>query len=237
MRSFMKIAEPTMHELVPAKFPRWKRILDLVIVLVGLPFWLLLMLLLGMLVKMADRGPVLFRQQRIGYRGKPFYCLKFRSMKLDAEHALHEALLDRLIKTPSPMTKLDATGDPRLIRFGRVLRATGLDELPQIINVIRGEMSLVGPRPCTPFEYERYLPAQKQRVNVPPGLTGYWQVNGKNRTTFGQMIDMDLYYTNNLSLWMDLRILYSTIPALAAQVWELWTGNRSKHDTKKPVAE
>jgi len=208
----------TGRTAAPSVFPRWKYRFDLAFIVLTLPFWLPLMLCLGLLIFCLDPGPILFRQQRIGYRGKPFTCLKFRTMKTGAEPGAHEALLDRLIGAEAPMTKLDNLGDPRLIPLARILRASGLDELPQLFNVLRGEMSLVGPRPCTPFEYERYTPAQRGRSNVPPGLTGYWQVNGKNTTTFAQMIEMDLHYANHFSPWMDLSILFRTIPALLAQV-------------------
>jgi lipopolysaccharide/colanic/teichoic acid biosynthesis glycosyltransferase len=116
------------------------------------------------------------------------------------------------------MTKLDAVGDTRLIPGGRFLRASGLDELPQIFNVLRGEMSLVGPRPCLPKEFERYQPSELERVNALPGLTGYWQVNGKNYTTFKEMIAMDLFYIRNMSIWLDLTIMFRTIPTLIKEV-------------------
>ena len=145
---------------------------------------------------------------------------KFRSMKVDVETAMHERYLERLIQADCPMTKLDASGDPRLIPGGRLLRAGGLDELPQIINVIRGEMSLVGPRPCTPHEFARYRPWQRDRVNAPPGLTGYWQVHGKNKTTFHEMIVMDMFYAHNMTLKLDLEILLRTLPAVTMQVLE-----------------
>ena len=118
------------------------------------------------------------------------------------------------------MTKLDAR-DPRIIPWGRFLRATGLDELPQIFNVLRGEMSLVGPRPCTRVEFERYEDWQQERVSAVPGLTGYWQVNGKNKTTFQQMIEMDLFYAKNVSLGLDLWIIMRTPAALFTQTREL----------------
>jgi lipopolysaccharide/colanic/teichoic acid biosynthesis glycosyltransferase len=119
-----------------------------------------------------------------------------------------------------PMTKLDAAGDPRLIAGGRFLRASGLDELPQIFNVLRGEMSLVGPRPCLPHEFARYGAWQQERVNALPGLTGFWQVNGKNKTSFSEMIAMDIFYARNMSLGLDLRIILKTIPALIEQTLE-----------------
>jgi lipopolysaccharide/colanic/teichoic acid biosynthesis glycosyltransferase len=117
------------------------------------------------------------------------------------------------------MTKLDAV-DPRLILGGRFLRAAGLDELPQIFNVLRGEMSLVGPRPCTVIEFQSYRPEQRERVNAPPGITGFWQVNGKNKTTFKEMIAMDIFYANNMSLFLDLAIIWKTISVVVHQTIE-----------------
>lgn len=181
--------------------------------------WLPLMLLIMCLIKLVSPGPALYRQKRIGYRGRTFMIFKFRSMKVNAETGSHEEYLGKLIRSESPMTKLDAT-DSRLIVFGRWLRATGLDELPQLFNVLRGEMSLVGPRPCTDREFEHYLPWQKARVNAPPGLTGYWQVNGKNKTTFNQMMRMDLYYARKMSFLLDLSIIFRTVPAVLEQTLE-----------------
>jgi exopolysaccharide production protein ExoY len=120
------------------------------------------------------------------------------------------------------MRKLDAAGDSRLIPAGRFLRASGLDELPQIFNVIRGEMTLVGPRPCLPNEFERYERWQQLRAYVPPGLTGHWQVSGKNNTTFNEMIAMDFSYIDNMSLWFDLSIMLKTLPVLASETFEAW---------------
>ena len=120
------------------------------------------------------------------------------------------------------MTKLDSRRDPRLIPFGAALRATGLDELPQLINVLRGEMSIVGPRPCIPYEYELYEPWQRQRFNAVPGLTGLWQVSGKNRTTFTEMIRLDIEYSQRQSVGLDLKIVLKTLPAL----WQQCLDNR-----------
>lgn len=119
------------------------------------------------------------------------------------------------------MTKLDAAGDPRIIPLGRLLRASGLDELPQIFNVLLGDMSLVGPRPCTPHEFSCYEPWQRFRFNALPGLTGYWQVHGKNKTTFSQMIAMDIHYVRSMSFLMDLSIMLMTFPTILGQVLEV----------------
>jgi lipopolysaccharide/colanic/teichoic acid biosynthesis glycosyltransferase len=125
---------------------------------------------------------------------------------------------------------MDARGDSRLIPGGRLIRASGLDELPQIINVLRGEMSLVGPRPCLPYEYDKYTSWQRDRFNAVPGLTGLWQVSGKNRTTFDEMIRLDIRYAQDKSLSLDLRIMLKTIPAMLSQLLDA----RSK---SRPVAQ
>jgi lipopolysaccharide/colanic/teichoic acid biosynthesis glycosyltransferase len=125
------------------------------------------------------------------------------------------------------MVKMDARGDSRLIPGGWLIRASGLDELPQIINVLRGEMSLIGPRPCVPYEFEKYLPWQRERFNAVPGLTGLWQVSGKNRTTFEEMIRLDIQYSRNVSLWMDLKIILLTVPALLVQISDTVRGKKA----------
>lgn len=139
---------------------------------------------------------------------------------MHAQTAQHELHLERLMRGEAPMTKLDA-GDARIIPGGRVLRAAGLDELPQILNILRGEMSLVGPRPCTRVEFRRCEEWQRERVKVSPGLTGYWQVNGKNRSTFRQMIEMDLFYAKHVSLSFDLWVVLMTPATLFGQILEL----------------
>ena len=208
--------------------PRWKRILDVTCVLVTLPFWLPLIVLVMAWIAIASRGPVFFRQERVGYRRRPFMIFKFRTMHVNADTQTHAEYFFRLMEEDCPMTKLDAAGDPRLIAGGCFLRASGLDELPQIFNVLRGEMSLVGPRPCLPHEFERYGAWQQERVNAPPGLTGFWQVNGKNKTTFSEMIAMDIFYARNMSPGLDLRIILKTIPALVEQTLE----RRRAHETE-----
>jgi lipopolysaccharide/colanic/teichoic acid biosynthesis glycosyltransferase len=176
------------------------------------------MTLVATWIALVSKGPVFYCQERIGFRGKRFTMFKFRSMKVCAETGAHESHFTHLIESDAPMTKLDAVGDSRLIPLGAFLRAAGLDELPQILNVIRGEMSLVGPRPCTPYELQHYETDHLVRVDVPPGLTGYWQVNGKNSTTFRQMITMDLFYAKNSSLLLDLEILARTGTVLVDQL-------------------
>ena len=208
--------------------PLWKRLLDLVLVALTVPVVLPLMFGVAMLIKLVSPGPALFRQERIGLCGRRFTCFKFRTMVVDADTSLHQGHFDRLVGSNEPMLKLDAKGDPRLISCARLLRTMGLDELPQIFNVVRGEMSLVGPRPCLPYEYANYSPHHRQRFDTVPGLTGLWQVSGKNQTTFEEMIDLDIYYGHKKTLWMDLKIICRTIPAIIAQTREL-------HETKREV--
>jgi lipopolysaccharide/colanic/teichoic acid biosynthesis glycosyltransferase len=201
--------------------PTWKRTLDLALILLLSPALVLLGSAVALLVKLGSPGPILFRQKRIGYQGAEFTCLKFRTMRAHAETESHRRHTENLIKSKVPMVKLDARKDPRLVPLGSVLRATGLDELPQVINVLRGEMSLVGPRPCIPYEYELYEPWQRRRFNAAPGLTGLWQVSGKNRTTFEEMIQLDIAYSETLSLPLDVKIIFKTFPAVWGQYSEL----------------
>jgi len=200
--------------------PTSKRFFDLTFIALTTPCWLPLMLIIALGIKIVSPGPIYFCQERVGYRGRRFVCFKFRSMKVNADTQAHEDYLAQLMQEDRPMTKLDAAGDPRLIPYGRLFRATGLDELPQIFNVIRGEMCLVGPRPCTRSEYDSYSHLQQKRFHAPAGITGYWQVSGKNKTTFSEMIEMDINYANNMSIWLDLWIILKTVPVLTCQIFE-----------------
>ena len=220
-----------------AEVPSWKRILDVTCILLSTPLWLPVVMILALWIKLASPGPIFFRQERVGHRGRRFMILKFRTMKLNVETRTHEHHLEQLINANVPMTKLDSAGDPRIIAGGRILRATGLDELPQLFNVLRGEMSLVGPRPCTPHEFKKYKMWQRDRVNAPPGLTGYWQVNGKNKTTFTEMINLDIFYSKNMSLWLDLWIMLKTPLALAVQLIETRILARGANRAHKSVTE
>ena len=200
--------------------PRGKRVLDVVLILLTLPVVLPLAVLIGIVIRCVSTGPILFQQERVGYRGSRFMCLKFRTMFCGAETSTHQGHLQQLMSSDAPMIKMDAKGDKRIIPFGRLLRASGLDELPQLINVLKGEMSLVGPRPCLPYEAGQYLPWQKERFNTVPGLTGLWQVSGKNKTTFTKMIQLDIEYSRRKNLFLDLMIIVKTPLALLAQLLE-----------------
>ena len=202
----------------PEVMPAWKRAVDVACCLLALPVFALVTLVIAIGMKLASPGPVLFRQERVGYRSRRFMCYKFRTMVIGADTETHQHYCDGLICSNAPMVKMDAQGDARIIPGGWLLRASGLDELPQIINVLRGDMSLVGPRPCVPYEYEKYLPWQRERFRSLPGLTGLWQVSGKNRTTFDEMIRWDIRYAHNVSWWLDLKIILLTVPALVQQI-------------------
>jgi lipopolysaccharide/colanic/teichoic acid biosynthesis glycosyltransferase len=198
--------------------PLWKRFRESTLVAVGTPVWVPLGVLIAAWVKLVSPGPALFRQERIGHMGARFRCLKFRTMKVNADTAVHREHLNHLMTSNRPMKKLDAAGDGRLIPGGLWLRTLGLDELPQIINVLRGEMSLVGPRPSTAYEYEMYQPQHRQRCETLPGLTGLWQVKGKNRTTFEKMMELDITYVKTKSFLLDVKILARTPLAILLQV-------------------
>lgn len=213
--------------------PLWKRALDFVGCLVALPFLGLCTVFMLVLIKCYSPGPVFYRQERIGYMGRRFKIYKFRTMRAGADCRVHQNYCKELIRSNAPLVKLDSRGDSRLIPFAWLIRACGLDELPQIINVLRGEMSLVGPRPCLPVEFEQFVSWQRQRCDVLPGLTGLWQVSGKNRTTFEEMIRLDLQYIQELSLWLDLRIVVLTPVSLWTQLAET---RRARKRSDLPVA-
>jgi len=190
--------------------------------LLALPLSFLLLPVFGVIalaIKMNSKGPVFYRAQAVGKNGKPFTIYKFRSMEVDTSHDLHRDYVSRLIKGEikngeNKDQPLKITDDPRVTSVGKFLRKWSLDELPQIINVIKGEMSLVGPRPCLPYEYELYKDWHKKRTSVRPGITGLWQVAGRSAVAFEDMILLDLYYVYNRSLFMDMNTMYETLFAV-----------------------
>lgn len=214
--------------------PFWKRSIDIICALLAMPVLGVCALFMAIVTKLVSPGPILFKQERIGFQGRRFKIYKFRTMFVSADTGVHQTYFKDLMQTNAPMTKLDAKGDKRLIPGGWLLRASGLDELPQLINVLKGDMSLVGPRPCIPSEFEEYLPWQRERVNATPGLTGLWQVSGKNRTTFDEMIRFDIKYARTISLVQDVKIIFLTLPALLQQVGD--TLQRRKPAAAAPAA-
>lgn len=195
-----------------------KRIIDIAFSTLAIIILSPLMIAIAILVRLVSPGGSLFRQTRIGRHGQEFQCLKFRTMHQNASTKSHSDYLNTLMSSDKPMTKLDQKGDPRVIPFGGILRATGLDELPQLFNVLKGEMSLVGPRPCTVSEYSLYTTWHKRRLSAKPGITGLWQVSGKNDTSFSEMIDLDVQYCENWDVGMDLSILSRTWQVVLKQL-------------------
>ena len=203
--------------LLAMRMPVWKRSLDVCVSLTMLVLLSPLCAMMAAYIKLVSPGPIFFRQERIGYQGRRFACWKFRTMHAHADTTPHERYFAGLMQTNEKMAKLDA-GDPRIICMGKWIRAAGIDELPQLLNVLRGEMSLIGPRPCIPSEFRNYDPWHKKRCDVLPGLTGLWQVRGKNRTTFLEMMRLDVAYSRRVSLGLDLRIIAETLPSIIVQL-------------------
>ncbi|HXV41795.1 MAG TPA: sugar transferase, partial [Anaerolineae bacterium] len=177
---------------------------------IGFILALPIMGLIALLIKFDSPGPIVFKQQRAGENGRPFKMYKFRTMVHDAE-AQHSELIQ---KTEAGLPIHKFYDDPRVTQFGRFLRRTSLDELPQLINILKGEMSLVGPRPELPWLVDQYEPWQRKRFEVPQGLTGWWQVNGRSDKLMHLHTDEDLYYIKHYSLWLDIQILWRTLKAV-----------------------
>ena len=195
--------------------PFSKRLLDVAIIILSLPITLPVFLLITGYIKLRSPGPIFFKQKRIGLGGVSFNIIKFRTMKVGADVSVHKNHFVNLVKSDKKMKKMDDV-DPRIIPGGKLIRASGLDELPQLINVLMGEMSLVGPRPCTIQEEEMFH--DRTRFNTLPGLTGLWQVRGKNETTFEEMVKLDSIYVNKRSLWVDINIIIETPWVLVNQI-------------------
>lgn len=178
----------------------WKRGLDMLLSLLALAVLWPLMLVTAILIRLTSPGPVLFRQQRLGLHGKPFYIYKFRSMKVDAEHTGSGVYSEK--------------GDPRVTKIGKIIRATSIDELPQLVNILRGDMSIVGPRPPLtyhPWPIEQYTEEQRHMFDVRPGITGWAQVNGRKAVEWHRRIELNVWYTRNVSLKLDGKILCMTV--------------------------
>jgi exopolysaccharide biosynthesis polyprenyl glycosylphosphotransferase len=198
-----------------------KRASDLIVALAATLVFLPLWILITLLIKIDSRGPVFYKQERVGMDGRVFLFYKFRTMRPDADDASHREFQRRYIAGQSevkpasdgrPVYKLQA--DPRITRVGRWLRRVSLDELPQLLNVLRGDMSIVGPRPPIPYEVEAYELWHRKRLDMKPGMTGLWQVSGRNRLPFDEMVRLDLFYIENWSLLLDLKIILKTLPVM-----------------------
>jgi lipopolysaccharide/colanic/teichoic acid biosynthesis glycosyltransferase len=196
-----------------------RRLRDLVLAATALILSAPLMVAIAALVRATSPGPVLFRQTRLGQFERPFQMLKFRTMYVDCDHAIHREFVTRMLSGEDPrqhgatsLFKLEH--DARIIPIGRFLRRTSLDELPQLFNVLRGDMALVGPRPVLPWEVELYKPHHRERFQVKPGITGLWQVRGRSRLSWSQALELDVEYVRRQSIGLDLWILVMTLPAV-----------------------
>ncbi len=212
-----EFSEPKKIELV------FKRAVDILGAIVGLILFSPIMFVTSLAIKLTSRGPVIFRQNRFGKKGTRFPFYKFRSMYWNVDDQLHREYVTNLIKgdlekinqgdEEEPLYKMKS--DPRITKVGKIIRKTSIDELPQFFNVLKGEMSLVGPRPPLPYEVEKYEPWHLRRIlEVKPGITGLWQVDGRSKTSFDDMVRMDLRYVQNWSLWLDFKILLKTVRAV-----------------------
>jgi len=225
------IEEPvTQSHPETSRYPAVKRCFDITIASALLVVLSPLMTLVAVLIKLDSRGPVLFKQERMGasrrkdsrgivtWDAKPFRVLKFRSMVNNADQSLHEshirAFVNGTLEQQSEKQTVKLEDDPRITRVGKVIRRTSIDELPQLINVVKGEMSLVGPRPVPVYEVEGYQPRHYERLHAAPGVTGLWQVEGRGQVPFEEMVRMDIWYVRNVSFWLDLKIIAQTIPAV-----------------------
>jgi len=217
------------------KTPLWKRAIDIIFASIFLLALSPLLVLVAIMIKMVSSGPVFFKQKRVGRSGKTFTMYKFRTMNVNNNTAVHHEYLKDLIngdsKREKPMEKLK--NDSRIIPMGKFFRKTCIDELPQFINVLRGEMSLVGPRPCIPYEAEEYLCWHARRFDIIPGLTGLWQVSGKNNTTFKEMIRLDIEYAVRRSFLLDIKILLKTPMVVLSQIFENFPALKNNSQTEK----
>jgi lipopolysaccharide/colanic/teichoic acid biosynthesis glycosyltransferase len=193
---------------------------SLIVLVLGFPFFLAI----ALLIRLTSRGPVFFKQERIGENGELFSLFKFRTMKPDSDDTIHREFTRNFINGKNSQSSLDdpkdkiykIKKDPRVTAIGGFLRKSSLDELPQFINILKGEMTIVGPRPPLPYEYECYDEWHKLRLKVRPGLTGLWQVSGRSAVPFQEMVMMDIYYIEAWSLLLDFKIMLKTVPVMLA---------------------
>ena len=210
--------------LNPVDGPTWsdKRIADIILSAIGLALLSPLFLIIAFGIKLSSKGPLIFVQERFGKDGKPFKFYKFRSMHVGTDNSKHEEYVRSFIDSDSGKNKcitediriFKITDDPRIFRFGKFIRRTSLDEFPQLFNVLKGDMTIVGPRPCLAYEWECYEDWHKKRLTCLPGCTGMWQALGRSSVSFEEMVILDLYYISNMTLWLDLKIILKTIPVI-----------------------
>lgn len=184
-----------------------KKIFDFISSIIGLIIFFPIGIVIAILIKIEDpKGPIFFYQRRIGLNGKPFLMFKFRTMVKDAE--ILKVQMQNLNESSGPMFKIK--NDPRVTKIGKFLRKTSIDEIPQLLNVILGDMSLIGPRPSLPIEVEKYDNFELQRLYVKPGCSGLWQISGRSDLSFEEMVNLDLFYVENMSFILDIKIILKT---------------------------
>ncbi len=195
-------------------FSVYKRVFDFIFAAFALLVLAIPFLIIAVLIKYSSKGAVFFRDTRIGKNGEPFKFYKFRTMYLNNDDSIHREFVSEFIKQNKGEKVKKITDDPRITRVGKFLRKTSLDELPQLFNVLRGDMSLVGPRPCLPYEWEQYDEWHRRRFSIIPGCTGLWQVSGRSAVDFNDMVILDLFYIDNMSPLLDFKIMLKTIPVM-----------------------
>ena len=199
---------------------RLKRLVDILFTLLILSFLIIITIIVAVMIRLDSPGPIFFRQKRVGLNGVVFYILKFRSMYTNSDDATHREAIAKYMNGQKVSDATDSelsykqVDDPRVTKVGRLLRKTSIDELPQFFNVLRGEMTLVGPRPPLPYEVELYSEHDRLRLQGKPGLTGYWQVHGRSRVPFASMVEMDIDYLQKQSLKEDLKLIALTVPVM-----------------------
>ena len=200
-----------------------KRVFDFTVSLLAIILLSPILLVVALMVKLDSKGPALFHQERMGQNGKPFQVYKFRSMRADSDDAVHRAAVakfqegKKIAEEGGGGNAYKLAKDPRITRIGGFIRATSLDELPQLFNILKGDMSLVGPRPALRYEVEQYRYRHRYRLMVKPGLTGIWQVYGRSKVDFETLVSMDLHYVTDGTFWLDMKLIFLTFGVVFAR--------------------
>jgi lipopolysaccharide/colanic/teichoic acid biosynthesis glycosyltransferase len=215
------LSPPTQTTIsIDKSYLRVKRILDIVFTLLILIPLLIVIAIFAVLIRIDSKGPIFFRQKRVGHNGVEFYMYKLRSMYINSDDSLHRESVKQYMNgavlngNDNLGNQYKLVDDPRVTRVGKIMRKTSIDELPQFINVLRGEMTLVGPRPPLPYEVEDYSPRDWIRLLGRPGLTGTWQVFGRSNVPFEQMVEMDIEYLGQQSILQDVKLIALTVPVM-----------------------
>ncbi len=219
-----KLTDPLadLDPLFAQEIPAWKRAMDIIGAMIGILLFSPLLLIYAVFIKIACPGPVFFKQERVGYGGKLFSMIKLRTMENDTDSSIHRQHMQEIIKSDDGKNHSKVISKPpydsKVFPFGEILRTSAIDELPQLYNVLIGDMSLIGPRPPIPYEVDEYKHWYSGRFDTVPGMTGLWQVCGKNKLPFTEMVRLDIRYIQSHSFWLDLKILLLTPQAIISQI-------------------